>query len=320
MRKPLIGQKVLLVGPGWLGSAAATTLAGAGASVWTLRRHAASTDGGHALAAAGGPVALEGDIRDCMAATPAPPWSALLPHELDHVIVCVAPSRHVGDSHENTYPAALRGAVAFARARRCRSLLYTSSTGVYGGTDGATMREDDLDLHDARPRDPRQRALLDAECAVLDADGDDRVRRFVLRVAGLYGPGRDPAARFGVRIPEGDDDVWCNFSWRDDVVSAIAHVITMASASGMRAVFNCADGMPLRASAIARALGAPQAHEDGAHAPSARQPRSNQRIAVTKLRETGWRPTMPTVLYGLEALGHRVRHDVASAIADANGE
>ncbi len=298
-QKALDGQTVLVVGPGWLGSAAASALADAGARVWSLRRGGASavSAGVASDSPSPGPTPLHGDIRD------ANPWAVALPPIVDHIVVCVAPSRASGDSHASTYPAALRGALALAAQRGARSLVYTSSTGVYGRTDGEVSRETDNIL----VRDERQGALLEAERALQDTTQAGGVGRTILRVAGLYGPSRDPAGRFSAVVPSGPDDVWCNFAWRDDVVSAIQHCVQQPAAAGTVRVFNCADGVPIRASHIARALGAVPATPSPPGAPRV-QPngRSNQRILTEALQATGWRPVMANVFEGLTALGHAV--------------
>jgi nucleoside-diphosphate-sugar epimerase len=297
----LVGQTVLVVGPGWLGGAVAEALTGQGALVWTLQRSVPtppSVPGSHPI------TPLQGDIR--LPPTQAP-WVDALPASIDHVVVCIAPSRHAGDGYQATYPAAVAGSLAIAEARHSRSITYTSSTGVYGRADGAWSLETDPIV----ARDERQEALLEAE-QILRRSETTGLGRTVLRVAGLYGPGRDPAPRFSGRMPTGASDVWCNFSWRDDVVSAISHIIRNPEPGAAR-VFNCADGVPLRASTIARALGAkpsaPGSAEDIAVAPG----RSNQRITADALRATGWAPRMSTVLDGLEALGHVVDRAVLAA-------
>lgn len=301
----LVGQTVLVVGPGWLGGAVAETLTAQGARVWTLQRSAPSTSPVPAPARSDRPItSVQGDIR--LGPTDAP-WAAALPASVDHVVVCIAPSRRAGDGYQSTYPTAVAGSLAVAEARHSRSITYTSSTGVYGRTDGGRSLETDPIV----ARDDRQDALLQAE-NILRRDVANGLGRTVLRVAGLYGPGRDPGPRFSGAVPTGASNVWCNFSWRDDVVDAISHIIRNP-ASGTARVFNCADGVPLRASTIARALGAaPPAAEvetDIVVAPG----RSNQRITVDALRATGWAPRMSTVLDGLEALGHTVDRSVLSA-------
>lgn len=296
-----MGQQVLVVGPGWLGHEAAEVIARAGARVWTLRRGASTGESiAPSTTQSNRITELRGDIRSVSSPSGAlAPWTDALPRSLDHLVLCIAPSRLAGDSHEDTYPAATRGAMALARSLHCPSVLYTSSTGVYGRTDGGESREADV----IEPRDARQRALLDAESMLTDPTDNGHISRTILRVAGLYGPNRDPSSRLRRSIPSAQDDVWCNFSWRDDVVSAIMHSLE-ANVSDRRArILNCADGMPLRASHIAQVLGAP-ASTSADTAPVAHSAtRTNQQIRVDRLRELGWTPTMPTVFDGLRALG-----------------
>ncbi len=289
----MAGQQLLVVGAGWLGGPLAETLCRQGARVWTLQRSAGN-------APRSGITAIAGDVRDGTNA----PWCTQLPPQLDAVIVCVAPGRQAGDGYAETYPVAARGGVAIAKARGARTILYTSSTGVYGRTDGGISRETDPIV----PKDPRQQALFDAEQRVLTDGITDppSLTRIVLRVAGLYGPGRDPAARYRAAAttdPAGAEASWTNLAWRDDVISAIAHLITHPFAPGSTHCFNCADGTPMGMAEIARALGATVEAPPSARSHAGR---SNQRIVVEALRATGWRPSQPTVLHGLAALGHAI--------------
>jgi len=245
------------------------------------------------------PIALAGDIRQSGADSH---WRRALPATLDAIVVCLAPSRSAGDSHETTYPASLSAAMQLATECGCRAIVYTSSTGVYGRTDGGISRESDVMV----AGDAKQRALLAAEASLREPAQHTNVTRTILRVAGLYGPARDPAPRFAAWAPDQSPDVWCNFSWRDDVVSAIVRRVSDPSTTGEAHVFNCADGTPMRTSDIARALGA----SDDAPLTRTIAPvlpgRSNQQIHVEPLLSTGWRPSMPSVLHGLRALGHVV--------------
>jgi len=70
-------------------------------------------------------------------------------------------------------------------------IVYMSTTGVYGDTGGASVDESSA----VEPATDRARARLDAERAVRDwatAHGSEWV---VLRVPGIYGPGRLPLER-----------------------------------------------------------------------------------------------------------------------------
>ncbi len=282
-------SRVLVVGPGWLGGALVSALREAGNDVYTLARSATSND----------PRALRGDIgslADRSADSGAgEPWLQALPDHIDHLVLAVAPSRRTGDSYE-MYPRAAAGASALAARHGIPSVLYTSSTGVYDRDDGGDVTEE-TPIADSSPRIA---ALHLAERLLRDAPGSDVHAVQILRVAGLYGPGRDPAPRF-VGGHRGEDR-WCNFAWRDDVVSAATHLLAQA-APGISRVFNCADGVPVRASALTAALGGPVERFDE---PVGSVPRGSRRVLVNALRQTGWSPTVPTVFDGLRRLGHAI--------------
>jgi nucleoside-diphosphate-sugar epimerase len=283
---PGMAERTLLVGPGWLGGPTAERLAAAGHRVWTLHR-----SGGTAPR---GCVAVTGDVTT---AATAPVTLTALPPAVEHLVVCVAPSSARGDSYA-IYPAAARGAQALAAALGVRHVVYVSSTGIYDRHDGSEVSES----VPIAPTNPRVQALLDAEQAIASA-ASDRVRVDIVRAAGLYGPGRDPADRFARgAVPP---DTWCNFSWRDDVAEAIRHLLTQPAASSVH-VFNCTDGHPVQAAAIRQALtgSARSRHEvAGADGPGTAG-RSSQRIRTDALQATGWQPSVPTVFDGLRRLGH----------------
>lgn len=297
----LRGHRVLLVGPGWLGQAVAEHMVSLGSTVGVLQRSARPS-----LAQV---AAIAGDIthaaagaasRDALCAAVA----HALPLPIDHLVVCVAPSRARGDDY-SLYPRAAAGVAALARALGIRSVLYVSSTGVYDRHDGSEVTEQSP----ITPHDARVQALHDAEQLLLQLADDQDTTVHIVRAAGLYGPQRDPIARF-TDPAFAAANVWCNFSWRDDVVSAITHLLTHDRAPGAR-FFNCADGTPLRSSDIAATLTGRTTPTPEDRAPidrsaPVRSGRSNQRINVDALLATGWRPAAPTVYDGLRLLGHSV--------------
>ncbi|MDQ8163376.1 MAG: NAD-dependent epimerase/dehydratase family protein [Gemmatimonadota bacterium] len=295
---------ILVIGPGWLGRPLAVQLAADGHAVFTLQRSAPSGAATHA-----GITALTGDIATATEEHALAALRAMLPAPIDHLVVCVAPSRARGDDYA-IYPQASAGAAALARAMAIRSVLYVSSTGVYDRHDGSEVTEQSA----ITPHDARVQALYDAEQHIATVAHHADATVHIVRAAGLYGPHRDPAARFA--DPAFADpafaagDVWCNFSWRDDVISAITHLMQYGRAPGVR-VFNCADGTPLRSSEIAATLSGRALHTPEERAPvdpgaPVRSGRSNQRINIDALLATGWRPAAPTVYDGLRLLGHQV--------------
>lgn len=293
------GTRALVVGAGWLGGAVAHQLAEGGVAVHTLQRTP------HAPACGITPVA--GDIAT--AASDAGVRRSL-PHAIDWLVLCLAPSAARGDDH-TAYPRGVAGALALAEALGAQTLLYTSSTGVYGRIDGGVVRETDP-LPGAAGR---VGLLRQAEAILADAAGARVPRVLTLRVAGLYGPGRDPAPRWKTGDPH--DTRWVNMAWRDDVVSAIRALLAAPLPAGAHC-FNCCDGAPVQAGALVRALrGEPAAqtvpawHPEGgapavaaANAPG--EARGNQQVSAAALCALRWAPQVPTAFHGLRALGHAV--------------
>jgi nucleoside-diphosphate-sugar epimerase len=199
-----------------------------------------------------------------------------------------------------------------AKALHIRSVLYVSSTGVYDRQDGSEVTEQSA----ITPHDARVHALYDAEQRIATVAHYADATVHIVRAAGLYGPARDPVARLADPAFAASD-VWCNFSWRDDVISAIAHLLQHDRAPGVR-IFNCADGTPLRSAAIASTLTGRAVHTPEERAPvdgatPVRSGRSNQRVNIDALLATGWRPAAPTVYDGLRLLGHQVPHAAAAS-------
>jgi len=266
--------RLAVLGAGYIGLAAARAFAAAGAAVWAVRRRPGPPEAGI--------VAVAGDLAA----------GAIdgLPGALDAIVLAVAPSGGV-DSYERTYPPAARTAVALARASGARALVYTSSTGVYGGRDGAWVDESTP----RRGEGAGNRALIEAEDTLLGA-GLDGVT--VLRVAGIYGPGRDPRPRFArPELLPMRGEYWVNLAHQADIVAAITGSVTW---SGQPRVLNVSDGAPATAAEVARwcaqARGIDPASLvfDGEGEIS----RSNQRISNAALVATGWRARFPSFREG----------------------
>jgi nucleoside-diphosphate-sugar epimerase len=109
----------------------------------------------------------------------------------DAAILYLAPPPPGGetDPRLRTFLAALDG--------RPARLVYLSTTGVYGDAQGATVTEDTP----PNPSTGRARARLDAEAALRAWCGRQDVEWTILRVPGIYGPGRLPLERLRRRDP-----------------------------------------------------------------------------------------------------------------------
>ena len=114
--------------------------------------------------------------------------------------------------------------VALARALRLRSLpvslVYASTSGVYGDCAGALVAE----TRTVAPGTPRAQRRVNAERAVRHL-GRAGVRTSILRIPGIYAPDREggtPEARLrrGTPVLTAQDDVYTNHIHADDLARA----------------------------------------------------------------------------------------------------
>ena len=104
------------------------------------------------------------------------------------------------------------------QGRLPRSLVYGSTTGVYGDCGGAWVDETQA----VNPSTDRARRRVDAEQQVLNFGKDSGLRIQVLRIPGIYAPNRDggtPRQRLlkGLPVLEHHDDVFTNHIHADDL-------------------------------------------------------------------------------------------------------
>ena len=176
-------------------------------------------------------------------------------------------------------------------------LGYLSSTGVYGDTGGAWVDE-------TAPLAGRRGGRIEADAMWLALGAR------VLRLPGIYGPGRSVVERLAdgrahrVDLP---DQVFSRIHVADIVAGVRA-----AMAEGPAGAYNLADDLPASQNAVIAAacdlIGAPLppllAPDDPALSPMARAfYRENRRVANGKARRLlGWRPLYPDYRAGLRAL------------------
>jgi nucleoside-diphosphate-sugar epimerase len=103
-----------------------------------------------------------------------------------------------------------------------RSLVYASTSGVYGDCAGARVAE----TRPLQPHTPRAQRRADAERAVRHFGRAAHVRAAILRVPGIYAPDREggtPRERLlkGTPVLQPQDDVYTNHIHADDLARAV---------------------------------------------------------------------------------------------------
>ncbi|HEY3242864.1 MAG TPA: SDR family oxidoreductase [Phycisphaerae bacterium] len=102
-------------------------------------------------------------------------------------------------------------------------VIYTSSTSVYGQNDGSWVDE----TSPTNPTNENGRILLATERELLDGAQRAGASAVVLRLSGIYGPGRDPAGRLE-RVAgqeRSDGQTYVNLIHRDDIVEVMVRLL-----------------------------------------------------------------------------------------------
>lgn len=166
--------------------------------------------------------------------------SAIPPHG---VLIYLAPPAPQGD--RDTRSDRLL-ALLERHGRPARSTVYVSTTGVYGDCGGRWIDESAA----VQPGSPRAVRRVAAEASWRAAASAWQLPLAILRVAGIYGPGRLPLARLetGAPLLRVDLSPFTNRIHVDDLVMALHKSI------GLDTTIDVADGQPMRLTAFYHAL------------------------------------------------------------------
>ncbi len=288
-------MRKLIIGCGYLGERVAQRWLSEGCEVWALTR----SESHASRLAKSGLNALVGDVMDL---------SSLqrFPHT-ETILYAVGFDRASKSSKRTIYVEGLRNVLAEVR-RKCRQFVYISSTSVYGQNSGEFVDE----LSSVSPSEENGRICRDAEAVVWEnfrlADQASRNGdAIVLRLAGIYGPGRLLAREQQLRRREkfsGNPDAWLNLIHVDDAVQA---VLAAEERGQSVTTYLVSDDRPLRRqeyyTALAGQLGlaAPEFEKLAEDAPELR--RFNKRCVNRRMREElHVELRYPTVIEGLRHL------------------
>lgn len=286
-------KRVLIVGCGYVGIELGRQLTGAGHRVFGLRR----TSAGDPELRAAGVTPLTGDLtrlEDLRG----------LPGPFDWVVNTVSSSRGGAEEYREVYLGGARNLVTWLADTGVQKLVYTSSTSVYGQTDGSWVDE----ASPAEPAGETGRLLVDTENALLTAAREGRVPAVVLRVSGIYGPERghlfQQFLRGEARI-QGDGSRWLNMIHRDDVAGAVLAAMERGQAGRL---YNASDDEPVTQLEFLRWLAGqldrplpPFATE--AENAARKRGLTQKRVSNRRLRgELGWTPRHPSFREGYAPL------------------
>ena len=120
-----------------------------------------------------------------------------------------------------------------------RRIVYISTSGVYGDCGGAWVDE----TWPMNPRSERARRRAAAEKCLGEWSKQHGVDAVILRVPGIYGPGRLPVERIrrGIPVLCEEESPWSNRIHADDLAQAC---VLAARQGGAGAIYNVSDGDP----------------------------------------------------------------------------
>ena len=277
---------VLIAGCGWLGEAVAAACLARGDRVSGIRR-----DAGRARAL--GRLGVEPLVLDLAASGS----EERLPRDVQAVVACQSAGADTPEAYRAAYVVANRALLRAARRMPLAAFVYTGSTGVFGQRDGG-------DVDETTPPSPVGAAgevLVEAERLVLGAEG---VPTRLLRLSGLYGPGRAwivDRVRSGALALGPGDEAWMNFCHRDDAVAGVLAAIDRGRTGG---VYHGTDAHPPRRREvvewIAARLGIPPPRREE---PPGGRTGANRRILGERTRaELSLRLAFPSFREGLTPL------------------
>jgi nucleoside-diphosphate-sugar epimerase len=222
-------MKCLIIGCGYVGVPLGAELVRLGHEVHGLRRNPSSQP---ELEAAG--------IRPLFADITQPATLASLPREFDWVVHCVAAG---GDeaNYRQTYLEGTRRLLEWLAASPPKKFLYTGSTSVYGQTDSSQVKESSP----AEPSAETAKVLVETEKTLLDAFQQSKFPAIILRVAGIYGPGRGHLFRQFMKNEarmQGNGARLLNMIHRDDLVGC---VIAALKSGRPGEIYNVVDDEPV---------------------------------------------------------------------------
>jgi nucleoside-diphosphate-sugar epimerase len=199
-------MRVLIVGCGYVGLPLGMELVRLGHEVFGLRRSAPEES------KITGIIPLQADVTNAASL-------AKLPRDFDWVVNCAASGGGSVEDYQSLYLEGNRNLISWLAATPPKRLVYTSSTSVYGQNDGSIVTEESP----AQPDAATAKILVQAEELLLDA-ARTGFPAVVLRVAGIYGPGRGHAFKQflnGEARIEGAGSRHFNMIHRDDLISVI---------------------------------------------------------------------------------------------------
>ena len=271
--------RCLIAGCGDLGRRVARELVPLGYRVHGLSRHRVD-DSNLAW--------IEGDLTR-------PESLQAMPDALDAIVFCPSPDRRDEAAYRALYLGGLQHLVAAldGRLKPFARFVFVSSTSTYGEMHGAWVDEETP----AEPDAFNGRVLREAEDWLARQPFD----HVVLRLAGLYGPGREGMVRAAAASSDaGSRSHWTNRIHIDDAARAAAHLLQLPD---VESCYLGVDDLPVLRAEVLHWLATRAGGEDAASGSALPDAATHgKRVSNRRLRLTGFNLLYPDYRAGYAAL------------------
>ncbi len=287
-----LGKRLAIFGSGYIGGELARQGIARGLRVTALTRNRKTAE---ALREIGAEVVVADLVGD--------DWHARIDGGAEFAVNCVSSGGAGLEGYRRSYVDGMASILRWARSRGAvGTLLYTGSTSVYP-QDGGVRIDETASTHGGSDR---AQILLQAEAQLRASDQACR-RWFVLRLAGIYGPGRHgllDQVRSGEITGRGDHRL--NLVHRDDICAAIWLALG-APSNVADEIFNVADDGAARKSDMAAWLAArlalPVPRFTGEPVTGRRAAAPDRIVGNGRIKRVlGWQPHYPTFREGYETI------------------
>jgi nucleoside-diphosphate-sugar epimerase len=263
-------ERILIAGCGDVGNALAKRALAEGNEVWGVRRN---------------PSALADGVR---------PWSVDLteptslespPASFDYVFYTASADRRDEESYRAIYVDGLRNLLQALEqtGSPLKRVFFTSSTAVYGQDAGEWVDEGS----DTEPDRFNGRILLEAEAIMRSIDGG-----VVVRLSGIYGPGRTRLIEKVWRQEASATQSWTNRIHVEDCGATLHHLMQLANPAGL---YLASDDAPTTMAEVVMWM----SERLDVPAPDPMLgPHTNKRCRNARLRATGFRFAYPSFREG----------------------
>lgn len=256
--------RVLHIGLGRLGTLLAQALAAQGWVVYPARRHPTEADSG------------------VLALDAARPWAPVLTAaavQPTDVVLCLAPGGRTLREYQQAYEQPALAGLAWCQEYAPQAHVWLiSSTSVYAQSEGEWVDEASV----AEPKRATAQCIRKAEQIWLESPQPATV----LRLAGLYGPGREALLRQAAQGIISAKPIYTNRIHVNDVARALVHLLQRRhQGSPVAPIYNVADQDPealqVILPALRQALGWPEPIA------AERVQRGSKRVSAQALLATG---------------------------------